>query len=98
MKTMYYMEVIFQSKDDAPFAQIKLHYAFHFSNPNKGKPTLPKDFENVNLPNWPRHTPNGEEYLKMQSLNKMVVKTKLREKYCDFWNTPMYALYRSTYF
>ncbi|XP_046863092.1 acetylcholinesterase-like isoform X2 [Xenia sp. Carnegie-2017] len=67
-------------------------------HPNRGKPELPEEFENVNLPNWPLHSPNGEEYLEMQSLNRMIVKTKLREKYCDFWSTPMYALYRSAYF
>ncbi|XP_046863864.1 acetylcholinesterase-like [Xenia sp. Carnegie-2017] len=88
-------------KEDKILSLRFISYLVNFArtgNPNKGKPKLPKDFENVNLPNWPLHTPNGEEYLKMESLNKMVVKTKLREKYCDFWSTPMYALYRSAYF
>ena len=62
---------------------------------------LPKHFKDIDqavLPDWPRHTTEKEEYLKFESLSKVEVGNNLRQKYCEFWDAPMYALYRSTYF
>ena len=62
---------------------------------------LPKDFKDidqVDLPDWPRHTIEDEKYMKFEGFSKVEVEQNLRQKYCEFWGAPMYALYRSKYF
>ena len=40
------------------------------------------------LPLWPQHSDSNEEFLDMESFSQMTVRTKLREKHCEFLSDP----------
>ncbi|XP_046839170.1 cholinesterase-like isoform X2 [Xenia sp. Carnegie-2017] len=101
-------ELPYSDEDNTLSARMILYFT-NFAktgDPNSPLSKLPKDFKiyttpdhaNFSLPHWPPHTIEKEEYLDFESLEKMEVKYELRQKYCEFWDTPLYALHRSTYF
>ena len=60
------------------------------SDPNLGITKFPFPVNKVNsLPKWPKFTDSKREYIDMESLSRMIIKTRLRETYCDFWKDPV---------
>ena len=60
-----------------------------FSDPNVGITKLPVVVEKVDdLPKWPKFTNASREFLDMESLSRMLVGKRLREKYCSFLDDP----------
>ena len=61
-----------------------------YSDPNVGITTLPLVINDVDsLPNWPRYTNSNREYLEMESLSRMIIGKRLREKHCNFLKDPV---------
>ena len=48
------------------------------------------------LPLWPQHSDSNEEFLDMESFSQMTVRTKLREKHCEFLNDPERFIEKTT--
>ncbi|XP_046839059.1 acetylcholinesterase-like [Xenia sp. Carnegie-2017] len=92
------------SKEDRILSARMILYFTNFAktgNPNMHPAELPKhfkDIDQVDLPDWPRHTIDKEKYIKFEGFSKVEVEHNLRQKYCEFWDAPMYAIYRSKYF
>jgi hypothetical protein len=60
-----------------------------YRDPNSGTRKLPIVVDKVDsLPLWPQHSESNEEFLDMESFSQMTVRTKLREKHCEFLNDP----------
>ena len=58
---------------------------------------LPIVIDNVDsLPQWPRYSNTKEEYLDIESFSQMTVRTKLREKECEFLKDPGRYLQQET--
>ncbi|CAB4003973.1 Hypothetical predicted protein [Paramuricea clavata] len=78
--------------DDRTLSMRMLLYWTNFAktgDPNSGTRTLPIVVDKVDiLPLWPQHSDINEEFLDMESFSRMTVRTKLREKHCEFLNDP----------
>ena len=58
-------------------------------NPNHGVTKLPIAFDGIStLPEWPMFTNSTRKYLDMEKQSRMVVRNRLREKYCKFLKDP----------